>query len=184
LKNKIQILEFTSDKIEGGNCKREVMCICFDHPTKKNEVVWDSPWEGSHGWSQSSIADHGELAREGKEGKGGGERRGAGVERHGEREGSRRGLVGVAWEGAAGAVSCSCCFSLLHVFCFYVSVRRRKQQEGEEKKGKKKKKRMKENNEKREQFVNMEIFRKKIKDNLWSWSKIIFVKEKYMSNYK
>jgi hypothetical protein len=36
---KIQRLEFILDKIEGGNCKREVMCIRFDHPTKKNELL-------------------------------------------------------------------------------------------------------------------------------------------------
>jgi hypothetical protein len=33
---KIQILEFISDKIEYGDSKREVMCIHFGHPTKKN----------------------------------------------------------------------------------------------------------------------------------------------------
>jgi hypothetical protein len=36
---KIQRLEFASDKIEGGDSKMEVMCICFGHPTKKNELV-------------------------------------------------------------------------------------------------------------------------------------------------
>jgi hypothetical protein len=30
-------LEFISDKIEGGDSKTEVVCIRFDHPTKKNE---------------------------------------------------------------------------------------------------------------------------------------------------
>jgi hypothetical protein len=34
---KIQKLEFVSNRIEGGDCKREVMCIYFGHPTKKNE---------------------------------------------------------------------------------------------------------------------------------------------------
>jgi hypothetical protein len=37
--HKIQRLEFISDKIEGGDCKREVIYICFDHPMKKNEFV-------------------------------------------------------------------------------------------------------------------------------------------------
>jgi hypothetical protein len=36
--HKIQKLEFISDKIEGRDCKREVMCIRFGHPTKKNEL--------------------------------------------------------------------------------------------------------------------------------------------------
>jgi hypothetical protein len=48
---KIQILEFISDKIEGGDSKRDVMCIRFGHPTKKNELVRGSPWAGSHDWS-------------------------------------------------------------------------------------------------------------------------------------
>jgi hypothetical protein len=36
---KIRILEFVSDKIEGGDSKREVIRIHFDHPMKKNEFV-------------------------------------------------------------------------------------------------------------------------------------------------
>jgi hypothetical protein len=36
---KIQVLEFVSDKIEGEDCKREVICIGFVHPTMKNELV-------------------------------------------------------------------------------------------------------------------------------------------------
>jgi hypothetical protein len=37
--HKIQRLEFILDKIEGGDCKREVICIHFGHPTKKDEFV-------------------------------------------------------------------------------------------------------------------------------------------------
>jgi hypothetical protein len=37
--HKIQKLEFISDKIEGGDSKREVICIRFGHPMKKNEIV-------------------------------------------------------------------------------------------------------------------------------------------------
>jgi hypothetical protein len=37
--HKIWRLEFVSDKIDGGDYKREVMCICFGHPMKKNELV-------------------------------------------------------------------------------------------------------------------------------------------------
>jgi hypothetical protein len=47
--HKIWGLEFVSDKIEGEDYKREVICIYFDHPTKENEFVRGSPWEGSHG---------------------------------------------------------------------------------------------------------------------------------------
>jgi hypothetical protein len=36
---KIQRLEFISDKIEGKDSKREVMCIHFGYPTKKIELV-------------------------------------------------------------------------------------------------------------------------------------------------
>jgi hypothetical protein len=35
---KIQRLEFVSDKIEGGDRKREVVCIHFGCPTKKNDL--------------------------------------------------------------------------------------------------------------------------------------------------
>jgi hypothetical protein len=88
-----------------------------------------------------------ERARRGK-----GKREGGGAQVWGAmgrgrlQEGAARGRHG---EGLQGAVSCSCCFSLLHVFCFYVSVRWRKQQEGEEKKDKRKE-RMKEKKEKGE----------------------------------
>jgi hypothetical protein len=37
--HKIRRLEFVSDKIEGGDCKREVICIRFGYPTKKKEIV-------------------------------------------------------------------------------------------------------------------------------------------------
>jgi hypothetical protein len=36
---KIQRLEFISDKIEGGDYKRKVICIHFSHPTKKNKIM-------------------------------------------------------------------------------------------------------------------------------------------------
>jgi hypothetical protein len=42
---KIRRLEFILNKIECGDSKREVICICFDHPTKKNEIVCGSPWK-------------------------------------------------------------------------------------------------------------------------------------------
>jgi hypothetical protein len=36
--HKIQRLEFVSDKIEGEDSKREVVCIRFGCPTKKNDL--------------------------------------------------------------------------------------------------------------------------------------------------
>jgi hypothetical protein len=35
---KIRRLEFVSDKIEGRDSKREVMCIRFGYPMKKNDL--------------------------------------------------------------------------------------------------------------------------------------------------
>jgi hypothetical protein len=56
---------------------------------------------------------------------------------------------------------------------------RRKQEEGEEKRREREKKRRRE----RKKFQTWK-FLKKIKDNLQSWLKNIFVKERYMPNYK
>jgi hypothetical protein len=67
---KIQRLEFISNKIEGGDCNREVMCICFGHPTKKNELVQGSPWEAAMAGVGASMGAHGELVGEGKVGEG------------------------------------------------------------------------------------------------------------------
>jgi hypothetical protein len=67
--HKIQILEFIPDKIKDGDSWRKVVRICFGHPTKKNDLGYSSPWTGSHGWSWSSMAVHGELTGEGREGE-------------------------------------------------------------------------------------------------------------------
>jgi hypothetical protein len=67
---KIRRLEFVSDKIDGGNCVREVMHTRFGHPTKKMSLVGTlhgraamtevgAPWEAM-----------GELVGEEKEGEG------------------------------------------------------------------------------------------------------------------
>jgi hypothetical protein len=119
------------------------------------------------------MGAHGELAGEGKEGEGG--------------EGRGHGL-GATWGAARGhhgrgcrrcsllAASCS----LLRAVCRKETGRRREEKRREEreekKKGKKEKKEM-------NFFLNLEIS-EKIKDNLWSWSKIIFVKERYVPYYK
>jgi hypothetical protein len=36
--HKIQRLEFISDKIEGRNSEREVVCIHLGHPTMENDL--------------------------------------------------------------------------------------------------------------------------------------------------
>jgi hypothetical protein len=78
----------------------------------------------------ASMGAHGELAREGKEGKGEEEAGGAAWGQHGEREGCRRGLL-----GAAGCSGLLCC--VLHV--------RKNRRKERRKKGRKRK-------EKREKF--------------------------------
>jgi hypothetical protein len=52
--DKIQRLEFVSDKIEGGDCKKEVMCIRFSHPTRKMSLC-----EALHG--RAAVAGVGAL---------------------------------------------------------------------------------------------------------------------------
>jgi hypothetical protein len=61
---------------------------------------------------------------------------------------------------------------------------RRKQEEGEEKRRERKeKKKGKKRKKERKIFPNLEIS-EKIKDTLRSWSKNIFVAERYLPNYK
>jgi hypothetical protein len=50
------------------------MCIRFDHPTKKNELVLGSPWEADMAGVGASMGAHGELAGGGTKKEGGGER--------------------------------------------------------------------------------------------------------------
>jgi hypothetical protein len=52
-------------------------------------------------------------------------------------------------------------------------------------KRRKRRKRIREGKKKKkwEKFINTEIFGKIIKDNLWSWPKIIFIKERNTTNY-
>jgi hypothetical protein len=72
---KIRRLEFISDKIVGGDSKREVIRIRFGHPTKKNEFVRGSQWEAT----MAGLEAPWELTEEGKE------RRGRGVRPRGGR---------------------------------------------------------------------------------------------------
>jgi hypothetical protein len=126
---------------------------------KKNEIVWGSPWEAAMAGVEAPWVAHGELAGEGME-RGNGKRG----------RGSRR-------EGCRGLGFCSC--SLLHEFCCSweeTGRRKKRRKRKEKKKGKKEKK-------ERNFFPDLEIS-EKIKDTLRSWSKIIFIEERYLLNYK
>jgi hypothetical protein len=163
---KIRRLEFVSDKIDGGDCKREVICIRFGHPSKKNEFVW-----GLHGrWPWPKLELHG--------------RQPWGAHRRGERRGRRRGGrgrgLGAAWGAARGGgtkevAGCSfmCCCAARGLCCSWEEEEKRKEKgEVKEKEGKEKEKK-----EKYGKFSKIENFWK-IKDNLWSWSKFILVQKK------
>jgi hypothetical protein len=63
------------------------------------------------------------------------------------------------------------------------AVRERKAGRRKEKKTEKRKEGKEKKQRKKGKISNLKIS-EKIKDNLWSWSKIIFVKERYMPNYK
>jgi hypothetical protein len=140
------------------------MCIRFGHHTKKNELVWGSPWEAAMAGVGASMGAHGELTGEGKEGEGEG---GEGGAPRGRSMGRGRAAGGVPWGGTVSLL-----VLLLRSLCLPCVRNRKEKGEEKEKEGKEKKKRK-----------NKEIFWK-IKDNLWSWSKNIFVQKSYRSNYK
>jgi hypothetical protein len=134
---KIQILEFISDKIEGGDSKRDVMCIRFGHPTKKNELVRGSPWAGSHDWSWnfrgSPWGAHRRGERRGRGRGRGGTAMGKVGRAHGEGEIYRRGVRHGTRPSCSSVRSC-CLRAVLFV---------RKKEEREKKKKRKEKKRNK-----------------------------------------
>jgi hypothetical protein len=66
--HKIRRLEFISDKIEGGDSKREVMCICLVIPQRKTALVEAFHEGDDHGRSWSSIGGHGGARRRGERG--------------------------------------------------------------------------------------------------------------------
>jgi hypothetical protein len=150
---KIRRLESISDEIKGEDSKIEVICIRFGHPTKKNEIVWGSPWEAA----MAGLEAPWEL-----------------MERSPERGNGKRGMgrgLGGGMAGGGGAWRC-CAAHELSVVCVLNVRKERRKKKGEEKEkeGKEKKKRK----EKNENLFKLENFWK-IKDNLWSWLKIIFV---------
>jgi hypothetical protein len=112
---------------------------------------------GGHGWTLSSIGGGHEGS---PERKGRGQVQGARLWRWG-REG---GAPGATARGARGLLLSSVRAALL-----------------EEERGKRREKRNEEGKGEKEKW---EKILEKIKDNLWGWSQIIFVKERYMSNYK
>jgi hypothetical protein len=104
----------------------------------------------------------------------GGEGQGAllGV-RLGEREGCRR-----------GAGACSLAARLLSVVREKETRRRKKKERRKEKKRKEEGKGKRKRRKGKWEFFQTWKFLKKIKDNLWSWLEIIFVKERYVPYYK
>jgi hypothetical protein len=121
---------------------------------------------------------HGELAGEGKEGEGGEEAGGVAWARHGEREGCRR---GAPWGlGLLLRPPALCTWEQKPEKENWTWGRREEGKiEEKEKEGKEKKRNKK---EKIWKFSKLENFWK-IKDNLRSWSKIIFVKERNKPKY-
>jgi hypothetical protein len=155
---KIQRLKFISDKIEGGDCKREVMCICFGYLMKKNELVWASPWEGNHDRAQGPLMVACQARRRGREWKGRGAR-----ERRVRLGGSmgRGRAAGAAWGGLAGWW-----WLFLHAL-FMLNVRRKQQagrrreggkREENEKKRKGRKRKERKRKEKNGKFFKLENF--------------------------
>jgi hypothetical protein len=127
---KIRRLEIVSDKIEGGDSKREVIRIRFDHPTKKNEFVWSSPWEAAMAGLEAPC----ELTGEGKEkGK---ERRGRGARPRGSCRGAPMEGGGAARGGAMELqpLFSGCCFVPLAV---REEARRRKEKRRKERRKRK-----------------------------------------------
>jgi hypothetical protein len=141
---KIQRLEFISDKIEGGDCKREVICIGFGHPTKKNEFVWGSPWEGSHGWAQGPLVAAWQASGRGREGRGRGHGWGCSLGRGG-LQGGRHGCSALR---AAVPLLCS----LVAVLLAWEETGRRKKRTEKKRKGRKRKEKKYEKISKLENF--------------------------------
>jgi hypothetical protein len=155
--HKIQKLEFVSDKIEGGDCKREVMCIRFGHPTKKNELGWGSRWEAAMAGVGASWEPWGAHRR----GEGGG------------REEEAGGALLGAPSGEGGAARSSWLLVAAFHVLFVLNVRRKQQAGRRRREGGKREEKEMEGKEKEEKiwklFQTWKFLGRKIKDNLWSW---------------
>jgi hypothetical protein len=145
---KIQRLEFVSDKIEGGDCKREVMCTVLVIPWRKMSLC--EALHGRHPWSELELLWEpiGGSPERGRRGGGRGEEAGA--------------QLGGGMGRAAGGAPvlqphCYCCVwdtcSLLLVVPCWMWGRRRKEEKKrkEEREGKKRKEKYWEN------FWNLKI---------------------------
>jgi hypothetical protein len=146
----IRRLEFSSDKIEGGDSKMKVMCICFDHPTKKTELDWGLPWWVAIAGLESLIVGHGREWR---------------GRRSREGEGdcwlawSRKGAHGGAAPGGLGPAP-----AVRELLCaFSVLLHEIEEKEEREKRKKKKEKEKKKRRKNWEIFWNLKIFTKKNK---------------------
>jgi hypothetical protein len=97
------------NKIKGGDSKREVVCIQFGYPTKKNGLGYSSPREAAMAGLELMEGGHGGSS----ERKGGGRGEGGGWGRCLGRHGGR---LGVPWGG---------CSSLFGPYCV-VNMRKKK----------------------------------------------------------
>jgi hypothetical protein len=138
---------------------------------QKNELVWGSPWEAA----MARVEAPWELI-------------GISLERKGKGERDRRCPWGAAREaGASGWLP----VALLvregrkerSVWWLLVAWEENRWKEKRREEREKKRRRGKRRKKERNFFSNLEIS-EKIKDTLWSWSKIIFVEERYLPNYK
>jgi hypothetical protein len=139
--HKIRRLEFISDKIDAGDCKRKVVRIRFGHPTKKQAWL-ELSMGGGHGRTLSSMGGGRGGSSERKRGGRGGERgraRDCGEEEG--REGRKQGAVA---RGGRGLLLGSVPAALR-----------------EEESGKGKRKKKKKGRKKWEIFPNFEIFGKR-----------------------
>jgi hypothetical protein len=120
--HKIQRLEFISDKIDVGDCKRKVVRIRFGHPTKKTSLV--RALHGRRPWPDFEL--HGRrlwgLIGEEERGRGGERGRARGC---GEEEGREGGELGAVARGGRGL--------LLYVRKKAGKGREKRKEEGKEK---------------------------------------------------
>jgi hypothetical protein len=135
--HKIQRLEFVSDKIKGVDCKREVICIHFIYPMKKNKLVGGSLWEAAMAGLEASW--EAVMGSSSERGRRGGMGRGAGL----------LGALGGGRAGRWGGASCSALRANVSsgaVLCYVV------REEGEKKRGRKERRKEKEGKEKKKKI--------------------------------
>jgi hypothetical protein len=162
------------DKIEAGDSKREVICICFGHPTKKMVLVGAlHGWAAMAGLESSMMGLVSSARREQMEGEEWNRR--ARLLAMGGGRCHEGGCVGGARSLAVGET----------VRCVLVLVvlLREEEKEREEREKKRTKGREKEEKELGKFFEPRKFPWRKIKDNLWSRFKIKSIKERNRLNY-